>query len=372
MRAMPECCSPDAFSLFPWAFALIGACIGSFLNVVVYRIPKGMSVCSPGRSFCPSCGRPIPWYLNVPIVSWLCLRGKSACCGQPISPRYVLVELACGLLFGFASWELDFEPVWVQAIVCLWMACMLGMLVMDARDMIVYPPLSAVGIFLGFVVAVSAPELADPDAFSPLQGVMCSISGIVAGFLLFRLIALAGRLAFGRRSERFLSPQPWQLRQEGEDIVMTIGQRRISWAQLFTGAHCSLSLEKAMIDSCSLPDGVSTLRFTEDSLILPDGVRRSLEEFDSLSGSCEAYSMEREAMGSGDAWIAMAIGALCGWQGVLFSLVGGSFISLFLALVLRVRRGAPMPFGPALILAAWVWLFFGQQLLVSYLDLIGA
>lgn len=371
MLIMPDTGTMDFSTVLPWCFALIGACVGSFLNVVIYRIPRGMSVCSPRRSFCPTCGKLIPWYLNIPIFSWLYLRGKSACCGKPVSSRYVLVEFACAVLFGFTAWELNFEPIPVQALVCLWMACMLSMLVMDAQEMIVYPPLVVIGAFFGFGCAIGAPELVEPTALSPLQGVIFSFVGMVTGFLLFRFIALAGRLAFGRQRARFDSPQPWQLRQEGEDIVMTIGERRISWAHLFTGKSCSVTLQGTVTAPCSLAGDVSPLRFTEDALILPDGVRRSLEDFDSLSGVCEAYSTEREAMGSGDAWIAVVIGALCGWQGVLFSLVGGSFISLFFALILRVRRGVPMPFGPALILAAWIWFFWGQQLLVSYLDFLG-
>ncbi len=358
----------DAAWVLPWGLALIGACIGSFLNVVIYRIPRGLSVNKPRRSFCPSCGAPIPWYLNLPIISWVCLRGKSACCGQPISPRYVLVELACALLFGFTAWELDFESIPVQVLTCLWMACTLGMLVMDARDMIVHPPLAVIGTLLGFCVAICSPQLVEPAALSPLQGITYSFGGILTGFFLFRFIELAGRLAFGRRRITFASPQEWQLRQEGEDLLFTVGEHRFLWSQIFTGEHCSLSLGGATLTQC--PGQPACLQFTEDSILLPDGTKRSLEEFDSLSGTCCSLSQKRDAMGSGDAWIAMSLGALCGWEGVLFSLVVGSFIAIFLAIIFRVRRGVPMPFGPSLILAAWVWFFFGQQLLTCYLDLI--
>ena len=66
--------------LLPLCFAMFGACVGSFLNVVIYRLPLGLSVNEPRRSFCPECKQAIPWYLNIPIISWLMLRGKSACC----------------------------------------------------------------------------------------------------------------------------------------------------------------------------------------------------------------------------------------------------------------------------------------------------
>ena len=74
-------------------FALLGACVGSFLNVVIWRVPRGESIVFPS-SHCPACGRPIRWYDNVPLVSWLVLRGRCRACQAPISPRYLLIEAA--------------------------------------------------------------------------------------------------------------------------------------------------------------------------------------------------------------------------------------------------------------------------------------
>jgi leader peptidase (prepilin peptidase)/N-methyltransferase len=76
---------------------LLGLAIGSFLNVVVYRVPRRESIAFPG-SHCPSCETPIKARHNVPVVSWLALRGHCAHCAAPISPRYPLIELATGLL----------------------------------------------------------------------------------------------------------------------------------------------------------------------------------------------------------------------------------------------------------------------------------
>lgn len=87
---------------FPWVFGIfffvLGACIGSFLNVCIYRIPKKESVVRP-RSHCMQCGKPIPWYDNLPILSWFMLRGKARCCGASFSPRYAMVEALTGALF---------------------------------------------------------------------------------------------------------------------------------------------------------------------------------------------------------------------------------------------------------------------------------
>lgn len=85
-------------------FAFFGACIGSFLNVVVYRLPLGKSLSKP-PSFCPRCGHPIRWYDNIPVFAWLALGGKCRDCRVPISIRYPLVEFAAGAVFGFtAEW----------------------------------------------------------------------------------------------------------------------------------------------------------------------------------------------------------------------------------------------------------------------------
>ena len=77
---------------------LLGAVIGSFLNVVIYRLPEGLSLVSPG-SRCPSCGNPVRWYHNIPLLGWAILRGKCKDCGVPISWRYPFVEGLTGVLF---------------------------------------------------------------------------------------------------------------------------------------------------------------------------------------------------------------------------------------------------------------------------------
>jgi hypothetical protein len=77
---------------------VFGLVIGSFLNVVAWRLPRGESLVHP-PSACPNCGTPIKPYDNVPVLSWLLLRGRCRSCGHPISPRYPLVELATGLLY---------------------------------------------------------------------------------------------------------------------------------------------------------------------------------------------------------------------------------------------------------------------------------
>jgi prepilin signal peptidase PulO-like enzyme (type II secretory pathway) len=104
-----------------WWFA-VGACVGSFLNVVVYRLPAGLSIVSPG-SHCPKCQRPIRWHDNLPIFGWIFLGGRCRDCHQTISARYPLVELLTAILFllvGLASY-----PAWGLTLYYLLLLCTL-------------------------------------------------------------------------------------------------------------------------------------------------------------------------------------------------------------------------------------------------------
>jgi leader peptidase (prepilin peptidase)/N-methyltransferase len=126
--------------LLPFATAL-GLVCGSFANVLIHRLPRGESVAFPG-SHCPVCGEPIPWTLNVPILSWLALRGKCAACKAPISARYPLVELSLGLLFLACAWTWGTSPraAWGSAF-CL-LCVPLGLIDLEHQilpDKLTYP-----------------------------------------------------------------------------------------------------------------------------------------------------------------------------------------------------------------------------------------
>ena len=353
--------------LLPLFLGLFGACVGSFLNVVIYRMPRGMSVNEPRRSFCPQCKAPIPWYLNLPVISYLILRGRTACCGRHYTARYCVVELVCALLFAAIAWYFCTDDIITQVLLCVWMAAMLACFCIDWEQMVVLPPLTLIAAGSGVGVSLLSPWFCG-EGTEPLQGLMSSLSGAFGGFLLFRLVALAGKFFFGRKQQAYDAPQEWVLRQaaDGEDVELLIGNERLLWSDLFMESSNRFTLQAGT--ESSHETGAGELLFTVDSLTLPDGTTLSLEEHDELRGTCRGYSSRKEAMGSGDAWLALAIGALCGWQGVVFALVGGSFIGIGAAIVARIGRGTPMPFGPALIVAACIWLFWGTELVAAYLE----
>lgn len=98
--------------------ALLGLMIGSFLNVVVHRVPAGLSIVSPGSS-CGACGHPVRARDNVPVVSWLLLRGRCRDCAAPISARYPAVELLTAVLFAVTAWRFGWSPVTLAVLVVL-------------------------------------------------------------------------------------------------------------------------------------------------------------------------------------------------------------------------------------------------------------
>ena len=115
------------------AALLGGLIIGSFLNVVAWRLPRGESLSHPG-SHCPKCDTPIKPYDNVPLISWLLLRGRCRNCGEPISPRYPLVELTTGLLWaGVVLARYDDVPALVRGILLVTFLVPIALIDFDTR-----------------------------------------------------------------------------------------------------------------------------------------------------------------------------------------------------------------------------------------------
>jgi leader peptidase (prepilin peptidase) / N-methyltransferase len=135
-------------------FALFGLAFGSFLSVVVYRVPRKQSIVAP-RSACPACGAEIRPRDNIPVLSYLLLRGRCRACGARISPRYLFLEVATALLFAGAS--LRFHATYKAALLALFFAVMLAIAVIDVErrivpNRIVYPSL----VLFGLLVALGA------------------------------------------------------------------------------------------------------------------------------------------------------------------------------------------------------------------------
>lgn len=137
-------------TLFIIYLTVVGAAIGSFLNVCIYRWPAGESVVRP-RSRCPGCGHRVAWYDNVPVVSWAVLRGRCRSCGERISAQYPLVELTVALIWlGMALW---FGPGLEAIRGALLLTLLLGIAIIDGRHRIIPDQLSLGGAAIGLLLA---------------------------------------------------------------------------------------------------------------------------------------------------------------------------------------------------------------------------
>jgi leader peptidase (prepilin peptidase)/N-methyltransferase len=143
-----------------YAFAL-GAVVGSFLNVVIYRVPRERSIVTP-RSSCPACGELIRWYDNIPLVSWLLLRARCRHCGARISARYPLVEAVAALLAVLALHRFGLTLLGLEVLVFSWVSLALGLIDLEHQilpDVMTYP-----SILFGLVVSWFGGWAAFPDS----------------------------------------------------------------------------------------------------------------------------------------------------------------------------------------------------------------
>lgn len=146
---------------------LLGCAIGSFLNVCIYRLPRGLSVVSPPSS-CPSCGTRIRWYHNVPVVGWVALGGRCASCRAPISVRYPVVEAITGIVFLVHGIVIGPDPL--LPVRLAFAAALIVLFAIDLEHQILPDAITLPGIAAGFVASLFLPP-----------GWMSSLAGIVVG-----------------------------------------------------------------------------------------------------------------------------------------------------------------------------------------------
>ncbi|MEP6691824.1 MAG: prepilin peptidase [Gemmatimonadaceae bacterium] len=159
---------------------LVGACIGSFLNVCVSRWPEGLSVVAP-RSRCPRCGAGIAWYDNFPIVSWLVLRARCRGCGEPISPVYPLVELVVALAWLAAA--IAYGPTFSAVRVAVFVTLLLGITLTDASKYEIPDGFTVFGFGFALVTAGIALFINETLPFASLYDAFmgaCAGAGAIA------------------------------------------------------------------------------------------------------------------------------------------------------------------------------------------------
>lgn len=237
---------------------IFGIIIGSFLNVCIYRLPRSLSIVRPPSS-CPTCGEPIHAYDNIPILSYLLLKGRCRDCGGAISIRYLAIEFMTGVFFVMLLWLFGFSielPVYL-----LFVSLLIVISFIDLEFTIIPDILSLGGLIAGLAISFFRPNL----------GIIDSILGVLLG-------------------------------------------GGVLWAIAF---------------------------FYE-------------------------LIRKREGMGGGDIKLLGMIGAFCGIQGVVFTLIAGSFVGALVGIPLTFKKQEGMtyalPFGPFLSFGAFVYIIAGDPL----------
>lgn len=165
------------------AAAFVGLCVGSFLNVCIVRLPNDVSIVRP-PSACPRCKHPIQWRDNIPVVSWLLLRGKCRWCREPISPQYPIVEALVGA--GWLAAVLAYGPTLRALAAALFGTILLGIAVTDARHYLIPDEFTWGGLVAGLAVSLAG----------GVDGFLNAVLGAAVGFVLLYGVARAGEWMF--------------------------------------------------------------------------------------------------------------------------------------------------------------------------------
>ncbi|MGQ9838311.1 MAG: prepilin peptidase [Cyanobacteriota bacterium] len=187
------------FRLLGWvAVLLLGSCIGSFLNVVVYRLPNGMSLIHPG-SHCPVCKNPLGPTENIPILGWFLLRGRCRHCGVSISWRYPAVEALTMGLFALSIAVLGFSPQGI--LTCVLFSWLLALALIDWDTFLLPEELTRSGLLIGLVARLALPWLEGSASWAAMgRSLLGGIAGAVLGIWLLEGIGLLARWLLKREA----------------------------------------------------------------------------------------------------------------------------------------------------------------------------
>ncbi len=388
-----------------WAF-LVGSCIGSFLNVVIYRLPRGGSVNTPARSYCPSCKASIAWYDNLPIISFLVLRGRCRACRAKISWQYPLVELATGLLF--LTTLLAFGPTLRCFLNCVFEAAVVALIVIDFNDQILPDAITLPGLGFALLARMLDHHLVGLPWMNlfveglvgrplPMTGLTGSLVNAVLGMAIgagtlwmlgvgyFRLRAfpirtpedltdflkrrcVVGTLA--RLKVRRASGQRSAVYVIGGDFS-ELSPEELAEAEFAPSNAGSRELSMTALDGAQVEAGERGVRITS----IPDDLEQTVEG--RLEPGDTIISGNLEGMGLGDVKMMLFVGAFLGGSLTFFVLLVASLLGVLVAVPRILLRGQvamqhALPFGVMLGIAALLALFLGEPGLTIYLDFLSS
>lgn len=357
---------PNAIQGIWLVFSIIlGATVGSFLNVCIYRLPWRKSLIWPG-SHCPQCWQPVRAYDNVPVLSWFLLRGRCRHCGQHFSARYMFVELLTAVLFGLLFWVIAPDDI-PGALRYLCYAFLIGSLLVatfiDLDLQVIPDSVTVPGMIIGLIGSAALPQVplilvTDLWPSSPMQTGERTI------------YALDVVVAWGL----WLAGIRWMHRQRNDHGCVP------EWLILISGAACLVAHSFGVLASW----GIVAHRWTGWPIWLEhhphmQGLWTSVIGLLTGAGMIWVVRvigsavMGREAMGFGDVTLMAMVGAFLGWQAIVCVFFIAPFMGLIVGVAQLLLRGSRMlPYGPYLSLAAvitllgWpvIWPIFGVRLAI--------
>jgi leader peptidase (prepilin peptidase) / N-methyltransferase len=353
------------FHFWSGAFFVFGSIVGSFLNVCIHRLPLGESIVSP-PSHCPHCKYSIPWYLNIPLGTWLYLRGKCRNCGAPISIRYFLVELLTAITFMGCWLTFGHQSLWLALVYALFLSGLIVASFIDFEHFIIPDEITIGGMVTGFVCSFLLPSLHDEAALS--GSLRQSALGIVAGAGIIYFILRMGKLLFGRQKVAL----PADTKIIFSETSVHLPDHEIPYEELFYRQSDVITLHARTVELVDRCYKDVRVRLTPVSLQIGDE-ELNPEDVPHLEAVCAEVVLPREAMGLGDVKFMGAIGAFLGWKAVIFSLMLSSMIGsvVGVGLIAFHKRAwsSRLPYGPYIALASAIWLFGGKRLVELWLGM---
>jgi leader peptidase (prepilin peptidase)/N-methyltransferase len=333
---------------------VFGSMVGSFLNVCIHRMPRDESVISP-PSHCPHCNYSIPWFLNIPLLTWLMLRGKCKNCAAPISIRYFLVELITGVTFLICWLHFGHKSPWLALAYSVMMAGFIVATFIDFEHLIIPDEITLGGAAVGFVLSFAVPLLHHTtDRGAAIKSSLLGI-GIAAGSVY--IVLRGGKLLFGK--ERIKLDPDSRLIFTETHLQLPDG-REIPYGDMLYRENDIIRLYAKTVELTDICYFAKQVTLTPRQLTIGEE-KFNPEDVKHMELVTSELVLPREAMGLGDVKFMAAIGAFIGWQAAIFSFFAsaciGSIFGLTLMILKLQDKSGRIPYGPFLTLAAIIWIF---------------
>ena len=367
---------------------ILGALIGSFGNVVIYRLPLGKSVVYPGSS-CPNCGHQIKPWENIPIVSWLMLRGKCSSCKTPISARYPFIEAltATGFVLLALRWNpLDYGASVVPLLIIYAMLVMMSLIDIDhyiLPDSLTLPAI-AVGLVGTYLYATNSglPTLSEAATGGAIGAGIIALINRVGSLVVRRFADTKERLhPIGMDQVNVaavagaLGGWVWGVGAALLSVIVNlIARKPVRLPELPLYGLWVVALVVGTLGVFTTPVGAIAGTFAAAGIVsIVGAVYWWLR--DVFLGEPEAEEEEDAepvAMGFGDVKLAAILGVILGWQSLLIALMAAFILGAVGGIIMRFIDGNKLvPFGPYLALGGMIALFFGADIVTWYVGMLG-